>query len=130
MVPFFRTAAIIPGGIVLQKVTGQRVASQWWTLFIQWCTLHNFVDNGVCAAFPFHLADGAPMLWYNNLAEIIRTNMDQLKTAFLAKFGSANNIFDVGLLRIKQKEDESVDDFFVRMETQIRDTVIPENILV
>jgi len=34
------------------------------------------------------------------------------------------------MLRIKQKEDESVDDFFVRMETQIRDTVIPENILV
>ena len=70
------------------------------------------------------------MLWYKNLAETIRKNMDQLKTAFVAKFDSVNNIFHVGLLRIKQEEDESGDDFFVRMETQIRDTVIPENILV
>ena len=122
------TPIIMPGGINIDKFNGKQIAVQWWTMFIQWCGLHHYHD--IPATLPFMLAEGAPTLWYYNLSEEVKNNIERLKAAFLQRFAKQSAIFDVGILQMKQREDENVDDFFVRMETQIRDTVIPDNILV
>ncbi|VDI02278.1 Hypothetical predicted protein [Mytilus galloprovincialis] len=120
----------MPGGITLDKFNEEEIAGQWWTFFMQWCMLNNIVGNNICSTFPFKLAKGAPLLWYNSLTDTVKNNIQQLKAEFLKRFSNQSTMFDVGLFRIKQLQDETVNDFFVRLQTEMKGAVIPENIVV
>ncbi|CAC5403243.1 unnamed protein product [Mytilus coruscus] len=120
----------MPGGITLDKFNDEELAGQWWTFFMQWCMLNNIVGNDICSAFPFKLAKGAPLLWYSSLTDTVKNNIQQLKVEFLKRFSNQSIMFDVGLFRIKQLQDETVNDFFVRLQTEMKGAVIPENIVV
>jgi len=128
--PPVRIVHSMPTGIKLQHYHGKDDAKTWWQLFMGWATLNPMIEGDILLAVPLHLSPGAPLVWFNGLSTAIQNNLAQLKEAFLARFTVKRDPFDADLFAIKQQEDESVDNFFVRLETRALNSDIPETVLV
>ena len=100
---------------------------KFWALFIQYCTLLKYSEYETATSFPFFVTDYVQD-WYYALDDSIRTNLQRLKTAFFERFQRRNIEYD--LHNIKQLESETVDDYLVRIQTQTRDSGVPESLLV
>jgi hypothetical protein len=100
---------------------------KFWTLFIQYCTLLKYSEYETATSFPFFVADYVQD-WYYALDDSIDTNLQLLKAAFFERFQRRNIEYD--LHNIRQLESETVDDYLVRIQTQTRDSGVPESLLV
>lgn len=94
-------------GVQLPKFTGKSgkvSATQWWTLFIQWCSLHSFSEQQILGRIVFHLADMAQQ-WYLSLPETSRSTLQSLKS----RLGKQSS-FNLDVLDIKQQIDETCEE--------------------
>lgn len=115
----------------LPKFSGKRgnvSATQWWMLFIQWCSLHAFTEQQILGRIVFHLTDMAQQ-WYLSLPESSRSTLQQLKSSFLARFGKQNS-FHLDLLDIKQMPDETCEEYISRIQQLACDDNIPSLMLI
>lgn len=96
----------------LHKFSGRKSnnsANQWWTLLIQWCTLHAFSEQQLFGRFVFHLR-------YFALPPLSKSTLVNLKGAFLVRFGKTRNNFDIDELDIKQQLDERAEEYISRIQ--------------
>ena len=104
-------------------------ASQWWTLFIQWCTLHTFTEPVILNRFVFHLS-GMAQQWYLALPPQAKNTLANLKEAFFTRFGKAKNSFDLDVLNIRQQPQETAEEYITRIQQMACDEDIPCRMLV
>lgn len=118
-------------GVQLAKFTGKSgkvSATQWWTLFIQWCSLHSFTEQQILGRIVFHLADMAQQ-WYLSLPETSRSTLQSLKSAFFSRFGKQSS-FNLDVLDIKQQIDETCEEYITRIQQMACDDEIPSLMLI
>ena len=123
-------SATMPTGIQLEKYDGKSSASQWWSFFMSWSLLQNMTEERQCAAFGFQMDPGIPRNWYVSLTNTIKESLDQLKAAFLDRFGKKSDYFDVDVLQLKQRTTEKVEDFLLRLDQALAACNVPENIKI
>ena len=66
--------------------------------------------------------------WYGTLAESVKSNLQELKEAFIQRYRKGN--IEYTLTDIKQGLTESREDYINRIIRESRDSGVPENILV
>ena len=116
------------GNVKLQLFDGKSQSPiQWWTLFLQYCSLLGRPDTDIVRYFPFHLSQQVAD-WYGTLEEATKTNLIRLREAFFQRY--RRNHIEYTLTDIKQTNTESTDDFINRVIRETRDSGVPENILV
>lgn len=108
--------------------SGNVSATQWWMLFIQWCSLHAFSEQQILGRIVFHLTDMAQQ-WYLSLPESSRSTLQQLKSSFLARFGKQNS-FHLDVLDVKQMPDETCEEYISRIQQMACDDNIPSLMLI
>ena len=108
--------------------TGNISATQWWTLFVQWCALHSFNEQQILGRIVFHLTDIAQQ-WYLSLPESARTTLQQLKSSFLSRFGKHNSL-RLDVYDIKQRKEESCEEYISRIQQMACDDDIPDLMLI
>ena len=86
-----------------------------------------YSEYETATSFPFFVTDYVQD-WYYALDDSIRTNLQRLKAAFYERFQRRNIEYDLN--NIKQMESETVDDYLVRIQSQTRDSGVPESLLV
>ena len=89
-------------------------AAQWWMLFVQYCTLYKFKDSEVVQRLPFVLKD-RPLQWFFTLSTAVKSNVERVRTAFLDRFGNSNDALSDSIRNIKQKANETVEDYVSRV---------------
>lgn len=116
------------GNVKLQIFDGKTQSPiQWWTLFLQYCSLLGRPNSDIVKYFPFHISQYVAD-WYGTLEDRIKNNLDSLREAFFRRYRK-NNI-EYTLTDIKQGQSENTDDFINRVIRETRDSGVPENILV
>ncbi|XP_062621227.1 uncharacterized protein LOC134282859 [Saccostrea cucullata] len=108
--------------------SGNVSATQWWMLFIQWCSLHSLSEQQILGRIVFYLTDMAQQ-WYLSLPQSSRNTLQQLKASFLLRFGKQNS-FNLDVLDVKQKIDESCEEYITRIQQMACDDNIPNLMLI
>ncbi|CAG2196219.1 unnamed protein product [Mytilus edulis] len=122
------TSSRLRGNVKLQPFDGKSQSPmQWWTLFIQYCTLTGRPDADIVKYFPFHISQLVAE-WYGTLAESVKSNLQELKEAFIQRYRKGN--IEYTLTDIKQGPTELTEDYINRIIRESRDSGVPENILV
>ena len=96
-------------------------AAQWWLLFVQYCGLYSLTEAQMIQRLPFNLTEKAQQ-WFFRLSEDVKGTLDTLKNAFIDRFDQKSESLSATLKDIKQRTNETVDDYVSRMLNKKADT--------
>ncbi|VDI45500.1 Hypothetical predicted protein [Mytilus galloprovincialis] len=98
--------------------------SNWLLYFRKWIKINSILNENACHYLPFYLKESAKV-WFDGLNENIQNSTENLEIGLVERF--SRNEDDIEL-DVKQKENESVLEFFDRLRIIAKDLEIPENL--
>ncbi|CAG2198859.1 unnamed protein product [Mytilus edulis] len=98
--------------------------SNWLLYFRKWIKINSIANENACHYLPFYLKESAKV-WFDGLHENIQNSTENLEIGLIERFSRDEDDIE---LDVKQKENESVLEFFDRLRIIAKDLEIPENL--
>ncbi|VDI58928.1 Hypothetical predicted protein [Mytilus galloprovincialis] len=96
--------------------------SNWLLYFRKWIKINSILNENACHYLPFYLKESAKV-WFDGLNENIQNSTENLEIGLIERFSRDEDDIE---LDVKQKENESVLEFFDRLRIIAKDLEIPE----
>ena len=114
--------------VTLKRFNGKQSAVTWWCQFLAFIQLQRLTARDAITSLHFYL-EGAAETWFASLDPIIKTSLEAIREAFMARFRPSSKL-NLKLLECSQKEDETVEDYFHRITSSLADRPIDQDWLV
>ena len=114
--------------VQLRRFNGKNSAVTWWCQFMAYISLHRMPVGDAIQSLHFYL-EGAAETWFHTLDPIIKTSLETLKAAFMARFCPSSKL-NLKMMDVRQHEAETVEDYFHRVTSSVADKPVDEDWLI
>ena len=114
--------------VQLRRFNGKNSAVTWWCQFMAYISLHRMPVRDAIQSLHFYL-EGAAETWFHTLDPIIKTSLETLKAAFMARFCPSSKL-NLKMMDVRQHEAETVEDYFHRVTSSVADKPVDEDWLI
>ncbi|XP_062574148.1 uncharacterized protein LOC134235987 [Saccostrea cucullata] len=112
----------------LEKFNGKVSVVQWWYKFITFINLQKLTEEVAINTLPFYL-EGAAESWFYALDGAVKSSLESIRRALHNRFQPSSR-HNLQLMDVKQKDQESVEDFMHRVTSMTNDRSVDQDWLI